>query len=107
LRKHFTILSTKYPLSVSRQGDGDILELVAKASVLLPSVEAKIDISFIFDTDTFWSWPSTIGSVGCTVEKAYGPDIEYALLRKFVILLTNSWACLVLRKSAMLCFSVW
>lgn len=57
--------------------NGDLQGLVATATVLLPSVKAKLFVSFILDADTLWAWPMSIGNVDCQVKKAYGPDIEY------------------------------
>ena len=48
--------------------------------VLLPSVKAKLYISFVFDIDTLWRWPSSIGNVDCRIKKAYGAEVEYAFL---------------------------
>jgi hypothetical protein len=59
------------------QGNGDLQGLVATATVLLPSVQAKLFVSFILDADTLWAWPMSIGNVDCQIKKAYGPDIEY------------------------------
>ena len=59
------------------RGNGDLQGLVATATVLLPSVEAKLFVSFILDANTLWAWPMSIGNVDCRIKKAYGPDIEY------------------------------
>lgn len=59
------------------RGNGDLQGLVATATVLLPSVKAKLFVSFILDADTLWAWPMSIGNVDCQIKKAYGPDIEY------------------------------
>jgi kinetochore protein Spc7/SPC105 len=79
LRSHFTFLSIKYPVSVDPQpprDNGDLQGLVATATVLLPSVKAKLFVSFILDNDTLWAWPTSISDVDCKIKKAYGPDVE-------------------------------
>jgi kinetochore protein Spc7/SPC105 len=93
LRTHFTFLSIKYPVSVDpypSRGDDDHQGLVATATVLLPSVKAKLYVSFILGTDTFWGWPMTIGNVDCEIKKAYGPDIEYVFIFLFLQLCGTS-----------------
>jgi hypothetical protein len=47
--------------------------------VLLPSIKAKIFVSFVLDVDTLWRWPSSIGNVDCRIKQAYGPEVEYAI----------------------------
>lgn len=59
------------------EGNGDLEGLVATATVLLPSVKAKLFVSFILDSDTLWAWPMSIGNVDCEIRKAYGPEMEY------------------------------
>jgi len=88
LRLHFAFLSIKYPVSVDPQpprDNGDIQGLTATATVLLPRVKAKLYVSFILDTDTFWAWPTSIGSVDCKIKKAYGPDIDIEKIRNAVL----------------------
>jgi hypothetical protein len=102
-------LSIKYPVFVdpyseSSQGDDVHQGLVATATVLLPRVKAKLYVSFILDTDTFWGWPAAIGNVDCTIKKAYGPEIEFF---PFVILWhwLSEWMRLVFRRSVQLSYS--
>jgi kinetochore protein Spc7/SPC105 len=79
LRSHFTFLSIKYPVSVDLEpprDNGDLQGLVATATVLLPSVKAKLFVSFILDNNTLWAWPASIGNVDCKIKKAYGPDVK-------------------------------
>ncbi|KAI0274874.1 Spc7 kinetochore protein-domain-containing protein [Gloeopeniophorella convolvens] len=88
LRTHFTFLSIKYPITVEAQpprGDGETPGLVTTATVLLPSVKAKLLVSFLLDTDTLWEWPMTIGRVDCRVRKAYGPDFDTDKIRTTIL----------------------
>ena len=87
LRSHFTFLSIKYPVSVEPQpprDGGEHQGLIMTATVLLPSVKAKLYVSFVLDIDTLWRWPSSIGNVDCRIKKAYGPEVEYAFLYHIV-----------------------
>ncbi|KAI9444980.1 Spc7 kinetochore protein-domain-containing protein [Lactarius indigo] len=88
LRAHFTFLSIKYPVTVEAQplrNDGQHQGLVATATVLLPSVRAKLYVSFVLNTDTFWGWPSSIGNVDCRIKKAYGPEVDIEKIRTAVL----------------------
>ncbi|KAI0257325.1 Spc7 kinetochore protein-domain-containing protein [Lactifluus subvellereus] len=88
LRTHFAFLSIKYPVSVDPhppRSDGDLQGLVATATVLLPSVKAKLYVSFVLDTDTLWAWPTSIGNIDCKIEKAYGPDVDIENIRTAVL----------------------
>ncbi|KAI9462336.1 Spc7 kinetochore protein-domain-containing protein [Lactarius psammicola] len=88
LRTHFTFLSIKYPVSVEPQSprdDGRHQGLIATATVLLPSVRAKLFVSFVLDIDTFWGWPTSIGGVDCRIKKAYGPEVDIEKIRTAVL----------------------
>ncbi|KAI0004111.1 Spc7 kinetochore protein-domain-containing protein [Russula compacta] len=88
LRTHFAFLSIKYPLSVDPtppRGNGDLQGVVATATVLLPSVKAKLYVSFILDTNALWAWPTSIGDVDCKIKKAYGPDIDIDQIRNAIL----------------------
>ncbi|KAH9982703.1 Spc7 kinetochore protein-domain-containing protein [Lactifluus volemus] len=88
LRTQFTFLSIKYPVSLDPyppRGDDDHHGLQATATVLLPSVKAKLYVSFILDADTFWGWPMTIGNVDCEIKKSYGPDIDIQKIRAAIL----------------------
>ncbi|KAH9178909.1 hypothetical protein EDB89DRAFT_2063822 [Lactarius sanguifluus] len=88
LRAHFTFLSIKYPVIVEPQplrNDGQHQGLTATAMVLLPRVRAKLYVSFVLDIDTFWGWPTSIGTVDCRIKKAYGPEVDIEKIRIAVL----------------------
>jgi len=51
----------------------------------LPSVKAKLYVSFVLDIDTLWSWPTSIGNVDCRIKKAYGPEVDIEKIRTAVL----------------------
>ncbi|KAH9004218.1 Spc7 kinetochore protein-domain-containing protein [Lactarius hatsudake] len=88
LRAHFTFLSIKYPVIVEPQplrNDGQHQGLIATAMVLLPRVRAKLYVSFVLDIDTFWGWPTSIGTVDCRIKKAYGPEVDIEKIRTAIL----------------------
>ncbi|KAG2117939.1 Spc7 kinetochore protein-domain-containing protein [Suillus discolor] len=66
------LVAIKYPVSITH-GEDDDSGFTATVTVMLPSKKAKALISFIFNTQTFSSWPISIRSMQCDVKVAYGP----------------------------------
>lgn len=76
LRSQLTFLSIKFPLTIepmSLNDDSDRISGVrAKAMVLLDSLESKVYIYFIWDSDVLARWPLSIASMKYDIKVAYG-----------------------------------
>ena len=73
IRTQLTFLSIKYPLTVQLiPGNKSSPMFKVTATVLFPAVQAKAFISFVFDSKTYASWPTTLRSLQSEVEVAYG-----------------------------------
>lgn len=74
LRSQLKLLTIKYPVEIEipQPPQDSPTGFKAKATVLFPSVKAKAFISFVFNPETFCSWPMSIASLGCEVKVAYG-----------------------------------
>lgn len=81
LRSQLDVLAIKFPVKIECSLDGadGTSGFKAIASVLFTKHKAKALIKFIFDSDTFSSWPMSLASVGCEVEVAYG-TLKYGFL---------------------------
>jgi hypothetical protein len=68
-------VAIKYPLSIETTplAQDSTPAFKATATVVFPNIKAKAYISFIFDLETFSSWPMSIASTKCEAKVAYGP----------------------------------
>lgn len=69
----------KYPVDIEIAPSVDPPIFKATATVMFPSAKAKAFVSFIFEADTFYSWPMKINSLRSEVKIVYG-SIECASL---------------------------
>ena len=74
IRSQLKLIAIKYPLfiEVTPPTLSVAPSFKAIASVLYHDRMSKAFISFIFDQDTFSRWPTSIHSLKCNVEVAYG-----------------------------------
>lgn len=84
LRSQLDVLAIKFPVKIESPLDGadETSGFKAVANVLFTKHRAKALIKFVFDSETFSSWPMSLASVGCEVEVVYG-TLKYELFHIF------------------------
>ncbi|KAF8168234.1 Spc7 kinetochore protein-domain-containing protein [Crassisporium funariophilum] len=101
-RSQLTLLNIKFPVEVvcptlSRDKPASFK---VKAMVMLPSVKGKAFVSFIFPFNAICQWPTSIDSLDCEVDVAYGPvdrsDIMKAVMSRLSQATpSDNYACLL------------
>ncbi|KAJ7596756.1 Spc7 kinetochore protein-domain-containing protein [Mycena floridula] len=69
VRSQLQHLGIRYPVEIEVRAGG---AFAANASVLFPAHKAKALVSFVFDPETFASWPVSIRSLRCEAQVSYG-----------------------------------